>query len=378
MPETPSTQNESITMIVDTSSSAAAWLEETKQMAQRIYYLAGLEQFKIFTLDSPTPISPTTLKQISAPDFGQPSQTCSLIAPVMEVLAREEQQHSLIIVGNGEIFDLDDWIDDPHVDGWLLIRVGDQPLQGKEIRLPEIKPEKIQDKETLFGSFSQPICQPDDSGYEPHEVAYEWKVDASGYPLIWVEPLACFVHLFPVAKPQFEKFMASGKRQGFGDEWYAERLGMNPRASYRSQDITAREQLFMTGVSTDEVLSFSRWLGREYTLLRAGEWRACYNWFAEQLATSPPGDLSGRLSRDALAIWEIIDGQCQDQCREQQRHPKLQDLSLMTQGILEWVVEQPGRYCGFGDRYQRQAFEPVYLVEPERRLSDMGFRLRAG
>jgi hypothetical protein len=31
-----------------------------------------------------------------------------------------EEKHSVIIIGNGEIFDLDDWTDNPQVDGWTL------------------------------------------------------------------------------------------------------------------------------------------------------------------------------------------------------------------------------------------------------------------
>jgi hypothetical protein len=172
--------------------------------------------------------------------------------------------------------------------------------------------------------------------------------------------------------------MAVVRPQGLGDEWYSEILSLNPRASYRSQDILVRERLFMTGITTDEVMSFGRWLGRDYTLLSAEEWRICYEWFAGKPAPSAPLDLAERLARDALAIWNIVEGQW----LEQRRQPNLQELSLMTHGILEWVIERPGRYCGLGEpstsKYQRKADDPVRPLGPEpRRLRNLGFRLRA-
>src|ERR1043165_7969067 len=107
--------NEAFALIVDTSSSAAADLDEARQTAQRIYRLIGAEQFKIFMLGSDTPIPSTALKQTTPPGVNQP-QPCSLIAPIMETLVREERKHSVIIVGDGEIFDLDDWTGDPRVE----------------------------------------------------------------------------------------------------------------------------------------------------------------------------------------------------------------------------------------------------------------------
>src|ERR1043165_8759814 len=109
-------QNESIALIIDTSSSAASALDEARQTAQKICYMTGSEQIKLFMLGSTTPVSPATLKQVSPPGVNQQAQACSLITPIMEKLVREEQKHSVVIVGNGEIFDLEDWTDDPRVD----------------------------------------------------------------------------------------------------------------------------------------------------------------------------------------------------------------------------------------------------------------------
>jgi hypothetical protein len=374
MSQSPRGENESIALIIDTSSSAIAGLDEAREMAQKINLLTGSEQFKLFMLGSAMPISPATLRQASPRGVNQQAQTCSLITPIMETLVREEQKQSVIIIGNGEIFDLDDWTDDARVDGWLLVRTGKESLQATSGKVSEISVDQWDDKiDTLFSYFSRftrQLAETNRHGYYPG--AYKWQVDNSGYPLIFVEPLDAYVHLFPVTKPQFEKFIASGRQPAYGDEWYAELLALNPRSSYRSPDIQVRERLFMTGITTDDAVSFGRWLGRDYKLATAEEWCICYEWFAEQSAPSLPLELAKRLSRDALAIWDIVEVQW----LAQHRQTNLQELSLMKQGILEWVVERPGRYCGLGDpassKLQRRHSDPV---RPLGRLKNLGFRL---
>lgn len=372
-------QNESIALIIDTSSSASSNLKQAQETAHEIFSM-GLKQVQLFMLGSPEQILPETLRHPLPPGVSQQAQACSLIAPIMEKLVRDEQKHRVIIIGSGEIFDLDDWIDDPHVEGWLLVRTGELSLQGPTARLSEITLDQISEEAntllSYFSRFTGPLAE--SNGHRHYPDSYEWKVDPSGYPLIYVEPLDTFVQLFPVTKPQFERFVAADRPPGLGDQWYSEILGLNPRVSYRSRDIPARERLFMTGITTDEAMSFSRWMGRGYTLLSAEEWRVCYEWFAGRPAPSVPSELAEELSRDALAIWNIVEGQW----LEERQQPTLQELSLMTHGILEWVIERPGRYCGLGEpltsKSQRKASDPVRPLGPEpRRLKSLGFRLRA-
>lgn len=378
---TQPSSNESVALVVDTTSSAASCWEETRQTADRIFsLLAGLEHFKLYALGSAEPLSPNVLRQPVPTGFNQQAQSCSLIAPITDILTREGRKYSLIIVGSGEIFDLDDWTDDPRIEGWLLVRTGDQSLQTTPGRIPEITPEQIRDVETLyFSPSSRQAAEQSGSGHL--EAEYEWKVDASGYPLIWVEPIESYVHLFPITKPQFEKFIVTRRQPTFGDDWYSKILKMNPRVSYRNQDITMPEHLFMTGVTTEEAASFGKWLGREYSLLTSEEWCKCYEWSAKQMATSIPEEWSDRISGDARAVWEIIEDQCWGRDSNRRQPPTLQDLSLMTMGILEWASERPGRYCALGEpaseSFQRRACDPVYPLGAEpRRLRNLGFRLR--
>ena len=86
-------------------------------------------------------------------------------------------------------------------------------------------------------------------------------------------------------------------------------------------------------------------------------------------------EICDRLSRDALGVWEMVEGHW----LEPSRQPNLRELSLMTQGVLEWVTERPGRYCGLGEpaasKLQRRAEDPVRPVG-QGRLRNLVFRLR--
>lgn len=380
MSQHPPEQGEAFSLIIDTSTSAAQYLDEARRIAQQIYDLIGAvaeEQFKLFMLGSTTPIPLTALRQIGPLSTGWQSRPCSLIAPIMETLTQDERKRSVIIIGNGEIFDLDDWTSNPNFDGWLLVCTGERSLQGRDGQVSEIIAEQAGgDADTLLSYFSRfPPKEAEPPRCSQNGGAYEWRVDATGYPLVFVEPLGAYVQLFPVTKPQFEKFISAGGRREYGDEWYEKILTLNPRASYRSPEVPAREQLFMTGVTPEEALAFGRWLGRDYALLTAQEWALCYKWFGEQTALPTPPDLCERLSSDALVIWQMV----KEQWLEQDSQASLGQLSLMTQGILEWVVERTGRYCGLGEpassKLHRRAEDPVRPIG-QGRLRNLGFRLR--
>lgn len=379
MLDTPRRHIESIALVIDISFSATSAWEKTRLTAQRIQLLwEGSTAVKLFMLGSRGELPSDTLKQTTPPRFGLNDEPCSLIAPIMEELRLGDQQHLVIVVGSGEIFDLPDWIGLSIVDGWLLVCTGDWSLQGESGRIREITPDQIRDQQTLLSYVTtipqqqaDRLCEAEDD-----EGSSQWAVDPSGYPLIWVDPLGSFVHLFPITKPQFERFMVSGDQKGLGDEWYSEILRISPRASYRSRDFPFPEHLFMTGITTDEASLFSRWLGRHYRLLTAEEWCLCYEWLESHSASSIPPGLTQRLSGDAKMIWTVI----RDNRMEKRECPSLRELSLMTKGILEWVVERPGRYCGLGEPasndYQRKACDPVHPLGAEpRRLKNLGFRL---
>jgi hypothetical protein len=285
---------------------------------------------------------------------------------------RQQQVDALILIGNGEVFDLADWLGHPLVDRWVLVRVGPDTMlggaggSGEEIDGPSLS--AVYDRLRLPASkpaiYSRTVMQTGDADRQ-------WRVDRSGYPLIFVEPLQSYVHLFPVAKAQFERFIAAETQSGWGDEKYAEVLKLNPRASYRAADQTKYERLFVTAVRPDEVKSFSSWLGDGYELPDTQQWLTCYDWLEQQPLTSPPPGLA----EDALAIWQIVFA------RQSMR--TFLDLSLMCDGVKEWVKVkgQTERHGGLGcptRRFHTLSRDPRKLVTvttTEDRLQAYGFRL---
>ena len=96
--------------------------------------------------------------------------------------------------------------------------------------------------------------------------------DRTGFPLITVPEAMVAMHLLPVTKVQFERFLAEPNT--YGDAWYEEVLTLNPRISYRQCTAENRERLFLTGIVPEEALAFARWMGDGFDLPTVAEWRA--------------------------------------------------------------------------------------------------------
>jgi hypothetical protein len=228
-------------------------------------------------------------------------------------------------------------------------------------------------------------AQPYDHRSMPPTVAlsyrsYRWMLDRLGYPLIWVEPLAAFVQLFPVTKMQFEQYLAEAKPPQHSDAWYAALLALNPRAAPRNGACQYYERLFITGVLPDEASDFCRWIGANYRLLDIAQWRTCYHWLASQSSSSIPPALDHSITWSTRALWETIEAATQPH--------SLLDLSLMAQGVIEWVAEPVigvgHEWAGLGKtradfappalRRPIDPIRPIAGATPER-LAAFGFRL---
>jgi len=299
----------------------------------------------------------------------------------MQVVCRRRQHaQAVIVVGSGEVFDLPDWINCPLVDRWVLVQTGSMSLQGDQQIAPEVKAEQL---EQVYDLLRAPV----DSKYGCNSqwttgwsnASYSWALDAAGYPMIWIEPIKAFVHLFPVTKAQFERFLYAANPRSFGDAWYENLLALNPRVSYREINRQPYERLFLTGVLPDEAITFSQWMGKEYALLDTNEWRASYQWLEQHPSSAmPPSLYDLGISEDACFIWETI---------ESQLHPRdLLELSLMSRGVIEWVIDKSvgtnDDYVGLGQTRDsfwsslRTPFAVVPPIRPDERIRYFGYRLR--
>jgi hypothetical protein len=369
-----------VAFVIDSSQSARAFLNETWRS---FLYLNSLlppyTSSSVYVLGEGRPLSGNEIGQLGSGGLERLPSPCSLLAPVFQHLIEHSPRlNALILIGSGEIFDLDDWVGHFMVERWVLVRTGSDSLQRTGGGLPEISPNQLREACRLLElpPSSTRSSAPLLSGVSDLS-SYLWYIDRAGYPMIRVEPLNCFVHLFPVTKMQFEKFILSAAGTDFNDEWYAARLGLNPRASYRNVSREDYEGLFATSITTTEVETFASWLKRgseSFSLLSVEEWKQSYQWLLTKKLTAPPPEVT---ELDALATWQFIQTQLSPQY--------LSDLALMSDGVMEWVVfknsHQEKSYCGLGLPRAHFATQPFRTIfEPSIPFTDsprnFGFRLR--
>src|SRR5437773_9846541 len=80
----------------------------------------------------------------------------------------------------------------------------------------------------------------------------QWSCDRTGFPVLELPDLGIAAHLFPVAKVQFERFLAepvmelakSPEPARYGDVWYEQLLEVSPRVSIEEQPFCDFEGLF--------------------------------------------------------------------------------------------------------------------------------------
>ncbi len=298
----------------------------------------------------------------------------SLIAPI---IAELQQNHKRIlnglIIGSGKVFDLADYLDSKWVQNWMAIRVGTESLLPIEGCIPEYEASDLTSAITRLQTLTSkpiPVSKLITSTWSS-SVQY-WSIDRSGFPLVFVEPLQIWAHLFPVFKPQFEAYLSN--QNNLGDSWYQALLELNPRLSYNNRDYSNYEKLILTGIFPEEIQAFSQWLGPEYSLPTVEEWRNIHKWFNHQPPELPPHELVKEgLSYSAERIWEGLIGEISP--------TSMLDLSLMNQGVIEWL--RSPEWTGLGRT--RPSFrpkltdpltdEPTKPIRHDVRLRYFGFRL---
>ena len=148
-------------------------------------------------------------------------------------------------------------------------------------------------------------------------------------------------------------------------------LKLDPRVSFRAAERGDCTGLFLTGVKPEETKVFGGWLGEEYELPDERQWRACYDWLGRQPIEGPPPGLA----EDAQAVWRAVVAQ--------RSLRTMLELSLMPEGIREWVRIAPEKYGGLGSptrRFPTLSRDPLKLVNVTtltERQPAYGFRLLA-
>lgn len=196
--------------------------------------------------------------------------------------------------------------------------------------------------------------------------------DRTGFPLITVPDLAVKVHLLPVTKVQFERFIAEADND-FGSKWYRKVLRLNSRVSYHQFTDKNRERLFITGVLPNEARVFAHWMGSSFDLPTVEEWRAIYRWLQKEPISSHHWEQEAIATSARIILNKLL---------AQTEASTLLDLSLMKDGVLEWSRRQDSKRVGLGQPRKRffatlidpllRDHEPIY---PKRRRKYLGIRL---
>lgn len=158
---------------------------------------------------------------------------------------------------------------------------------------------------------------------------YSIKFDKTGFPLIQKKGWNFFISLFPVSKYQFERFMVDKGpiNNLYSDKWYRYYLSINPRCSFRNFE-EKPWQLFITGLSIDELMPFIKYLGKGFRLPNLKEWRELLLSESEIQQT-----IKNNLNFEIFNKYEFVGS------------PVLLWLKnnlfpLANEGILEWIKEE--------------------------------------
>jgi len=194
--------------------------------------------------------------------------------------------------------------------------------------------------------------------------------DKMRFPMLQIHRLKLDIHLLPVTKWQFERFLE--EEHVFADSWYAALLDLNPRTSYRRFNHESYCRLFVTGILPHEAQRYARWMGEGYDLPTLSEWRTIAAHVKNQ-AQSYRLCLNPDISSPALTILQRLS--------QIKGTEDLYQMMLFEDGVVEWVS---GERCWVGVGHPPLSLHPnvwnpfhdvVKVHEPAERLHYFGFRL---
>lgn len=201
--------------------------------------------------------------------------------------------------------------------------------------------------------------------------------DRTGFPLLHLIDLGCYMHLLPVAKVQFEAYALDHE---YTKTLYEKACESNPLDREAAAHTLRLENHLMTGLLPDEAAHFAEWITEAeepdavFSLPQVSTWRRIYE--ALQFELCHP--LIDHIIEDCPNpnVRELV-----HQIIETRKPHNLQELTLMRLGIIEWVRDG-NTWGGLGAPHASffpNTFEPLRDVftpiDQERRMREFGFRL---
>lgn len=226
--------------------------------------------------------------------------------------------------------------------------------------------------------------------------AFTVSLDSTGFPMIKIPGTQLFMSWLPVTKIQFEHFLCDTYQ--YDEAWYNVILtDYTPRISPAQIRIADYWNLFMTGVLPSEAIRFANWMGRDYRLPTAHEWKTALTALAQYsddsehiTAVLNAADPDGKraINERAALMIRRLDEITPSDANMLTGGRKLCDQMLMRLGVVEFVYEndQHNSFAGWGkpnSRFFGSTFNPlndnrpiqfVNRTEPQR-MRHVGFRL---
>ncbi|HVR11933.1 MAG TPA: hypothetical protein VMW75_28080 [Thermoanaerobaculia bacterium] len=198
------------------------------------------------------------------------------------------------------------------------------------------------------------------------ELPLPFEIDPTGFPLVWVEAIAAWMHWLPVSKLQLERCQRQAPGRGFDAAWYDHLLALNPHVAPAHVTSENYHRALLTGILPAEAQRFAALLGEGFAVPTLDEWlRAWSALDAMSAERGLPGALAHHLDEPVRTLMLRIDSALATTAARARRHRTLADQMLLRFGVLEWVERQgdPARWVGIGEPAR---LAPGVRVSPER------------
>lgn len=219
------------------------------------------------------------------------------------------------------------------------------------------------------------------------------KLDPIGFPMIWIERCAFYIHWLPVTKIQIEYFLSSptNSMNEYDEAWY-QNLCRNYTGRISPGQLKSGNywRAFVTGMLPVEAKRFAIWCGRGgYDLLTVQEWMDAFRYLSQVQAD--PAYIEQVTAVEGLKerprrLIRNLEGVLQNEASQLEGARSLADQMLMRLGVMEFVYvnEQRNTFAGLGQTHSSffggfitPSKGPQTLTNPAEgaRMKHYGFRL---
>jgi hypothetical protein len=184
------------------------------------------------------------------------------------------------------------------------------------------------------------------------DLPLRFEIDSTGFPLLWVEAIAAWMHWLPVSKLQFERLSRQAPDRGFDAAWYDHLLALSPSVAPARVHSENYRNALLTGILPSEAQRFAAWLGEGFAVPTLDQWLLAWSALASQPAERDlPAALAFHLGEPVRTLLTRIDSALAVTAARARRYRTLADQMLLRWGVLEWVEQQgyPARWVGIGE-----------------------------